>query len=163
MRRKAHLSNSVDNIDRQILSILQKDGRLSLRKVAEKAGVSVATTCTRVKILEDKGVVNGYTAIINPAKMGFSVTAVIFVQSEDGHIADIESVAANEGAAAIYNLTGEFQIAIIARFKGLDDLSSYVNRLSNQPYVRRTLTNVALNIVKEDFRIDLEERGLANE
>ena len=54
---------------------------------------------------------------------------------------------------SVYDITGDFDIAVISRFKGSSDLNIFVKKLLASQYVRRTVTNLVLNVVKEDFRI----------
>jgi DNA-binding Lrp family transcriptional regulator len=81
---------------------------------------------------------------------------VIFVQTQGGQLENVENeIAAEYDVAAVYDLTGEFDTAVVAKFKSREDLNSFVKRLAALPYVKKTVTTVSLNIVKEDFRIQL--------
>ncbi len=149
-------NEKVDLTDRHILSLLQKDCRLSFNKVAAKAEVSVGTAYNRIKILEAKGFVKGYTALVDSGKLGYGLTAVIFVQAEGEYLPDVEKeIAKANNVVAVYDVTGEFDAAVIAKFKGREDLNIFIKHLASTPHVKRTITNVSLNTVKEDFRIKL--------
>jgi len=147
-------SEKIDEIDLQIISLLQEDSRLSFNKMAKELGISVGTVCNRIKILEEKGIIKGYTAIVNPIKIGYGLTAIILIQAEGKHLVDVErEVAKMKHTVSVYDITGDFDIAVIARFKNIFGLNTFVKRLLAMPYVRRTVTNVVLNVVKEDFRV----------
>ncbi|HIE18365.1 TPA: Lrp/AsnC family transcriptional regulator [Candidatus Bathyarchaeota archaeon] len=144
----------MDEIDLQIISLLQEDSRLSFNKIASKLGISVGTAYNRVKSLEDRGILKGYTVIVDPVKMGYNLTAVILIQAEGKHLLDVEKkVAKMSDVISVYDITGDFDIAVIARFKDRADLNAFIKALLGMPYVKRTVTNVVLNVVKEDFRI----------
>jgi DNA-binding Lrp family transcriptional regulator len=58
---------------------------------------------------------------------------------------------------SVYDITGDFDIAVIARFKDRDSLNQFIKRLLGLSYVKRTVTNVVLNVVKEDFKLKYHE------
>ena len=106
--------------------------------------------------MEEKGVLRGYTAIIDPVKVGYQLTAIILIQAEGKHLLEVESeIARMDNAISVYDITGEFDVAVIARFKDRFDMNKFIKALLKMPYVKRTVTNVVLNVVKEDFRVPL--------
>ncbi len=144
----------VDELDLQIIKLLQEDSRMSFSKIASKLGISVGTAYNRVKNLEEKGILRGYTVLIDPAKVGYGTIAIIFIQAEGAHLVDVENEIAKIGnVVSVYDITGDFDIAVIARFKDTYGLNTFVKRILSMPYVKRTVTNVVLNVVKEDFRL----------
>jgi len=153
---EAGLTEKIDDIDMQIINLLQEDSRLSFNKIAQKLGISVGTACNRVKGLEDRGVLRGYTVLVDPNKVGFGLTAVILIQAEGKHLIDVENeVAKINNVISVYDITGDFDFAVIARFKDRDGLNAFIKGLLAVPYVKRTVTNVVLNVIKEDFRIKI--------
>jgi Lrp/AsnC family transcriptional regulator for asnA, asnC and gidA len=147
-------NNDVDNVDRQILTVLQDDSRLSFNKVAAKANVSVGTAYNRIKNLEAKGLLKGYTIMVDPVKMGYSITAIILVQAEGSYLTEVENEIAQASAViALYDITGDYDAAVIAKFKDRNGLNTFIKHLSATPHVKRAVTNVALNTIKEDFRV----------
>lgn len=69
----------MDNTDAKILDILQRDGRISMQKLASMINMSAPSTIERVKKLEDSGTILGYRAVVNPDRIGRSVSAVVLV------------------------------------------------------------------------------------
>ena len=55
----------------------------------------------------------------------------------------------------VYDITGDFDIAIVARFKDNSMLNTFIKEILKNPHVTRTVTNVTLNVVKEDFGIKI--------
>jgi DNA-binding Lrp family transcriptional regulator len=144
----------LDSIDIQILRMLQEDSRTSYRKIADALGIAVGTVYNRVKRLEDEGIFKAYTVIVDPTKMGYDLTAVILVQAGGPHLAEVENeIAQSDHTICVYDITGDFDIAVIARFKNRAILNSFIKEILKMPHVTRTVTNVTLNVVKEDFRI----------
>lgn len=150
-------TKSLDNTDYQILNLLQEDCRLSFNKVAAKAQISVGTAYNRIKNLEKKGFVKGYTVLVDPVKLDCALTAVIFVQLESGDnlSAAEEHIAVDNNVIAVYDVTGEFDSVVIAKFRDRADLNTYIKHLAASPHIKRTITTVSLNTVKEDFRVNL--------
>ena len=104
--------------------------------------------------LENRGVLKGYTAIIDPIKLGYDITAVVFVQVGGGRLLDVEREIAKEAnVLAVYDITGDYDAALIAKFKDYSGLNAFVKRLLSMQYITRTVTNVASNVVKEDFKV----------
>ncbi|MEM2320678.1 MAG: Lrp/AsnC family transcriptional regulator [Candidatus Bathyarchaeia archaeon] len=148
----------MDELDLQIIKLLQEDSRVSYGKIASKLGVSVGTVYNRIKDLEDKGVLRGYTVMVDPVKVGYGTIAIVLVQAEGAHLVEVENeIAKINNVVAVYDITGDFDIAVIARFKDRSDLNSFVKKLLSMPYVKRTVTNVVLNVVKEDFRVKISD------
>jgi DNA-binding Lrp family transcriptional regulator len=150
------LHNEVDEIDLKIVKLLQEDSRLSLRKMADQLGVAAGTVYNHIKNLEYKGVLKGYTVVVDPVKLGYSLTAIILIRAEGAHLTDVEeNIAKIDNVVSVYDITGDFDIAVVARFMGRSDLNSFIKSLLTMPYVDRTVTNVVLNVVKEEFRVHI--------
>lgn len=154
-KRLSHNSpQKIDDIDLKILHLLQEDSRRSFSKIADKLGIAVGTAYNRVKSLEDKGVLESYTAIVDPTKLGYGLTAVILIQAEGRHLSEVENgLAQLDDVICVYDITGDFDIAVVARFKSRVTLNRFIKEVLRMPHVIRTVTNVALNVVKEDFRV----------
>jgi len=153
---EAGLTEKIDEIDLRIINLLQEDSRLSFNKIAHKLGISVGTALNRVKGLEDEGVLKGYTVIVDPNKVGYGLTAIILIQAEGKHLLDVENeVAKINNVISVYDITGDFDFVVLARFKNREGLNTFIKHLLTVPYVKRTVTNVALNVIKEDIRVKI--------
>jgi DNA-binding Lrp family transcriptional regulator len=152
----SNLLGKIDEIDQGILMLLQEDSRLSFNKIAGKLGISVGTAYNRIKSLEDEGVLKQYTILVDYSKLGFTMTAIVLIQAEGTHLVDVENeIADMKNVVSVYDITGDYDIAIVVRFKDRTELNAFVKKLLSMPYIKRTVTNVALNVVKEDFRVAL--------
>lgn len=69
----------MDAADRRILSALQEDGRLTLTELAERVGLSLSPCHRRVRALEQRGVIRGYSAAVDPALVGLTFASIVFV------------------------------------------------------------------------------------
>ena len=127
---------------------------MSFNKLSKKLGVSVGTAYNRVKTLEALGVVKGYTVVLDTSKLGFELTAIILIQAAGKHLLEVEREIANTAnVIAVYDIAGEHDAAVVAKFKDRTSLNKYLQSLLTKPYVKRTVTNVALNVVKEDLQV----------
>lgn len=72
----------LDRFDRQILALLQADGRLTNLELAEKIGLSPSPCLRRVRALEQAGVIRGYRAVLDAQKLGLTLTALVYIQMD---------------------------------------------------------------------------------
>ena len=150
------LLEKLDKVDLGIIKLLQEDSRLSFNKIASRLGISVGTAYNRIKNLEEKGVLSAYTVLVDPFRLGFTMTAIVLIQAEGTHLVDVEKqIAKMENVVSVYDVTGDFDIAVIVRFRDRTGLNAFVKSLLAMSYVRRTVTNVVLNVVKEDWKINI--------
>jgi DNA-binding Lrp family transcriptional regulator len=135
---------------------LQEDSRKSFRNIADELGIAVGTAYNRVKSLEASGVLKKYTTIVDPTRLGYGLTAIILIQAEGKHLAEVETeIAQLADTICVYDITGDFDMAVIARFKSRDMLDKFIKGILRTSHVIRTVTNVALNVIKEDFRVNI--------
>lgn len=144
----------VDDLDVKILSALCEDARKSSREIAKKIGVSTGTIYNRIKKLTEKGVIRGYVPLLDYTKMGYMFTVLILIQVEGEHLLEVEqTLSKNKGVMAVYDITGEFDVAVLAKFTTQSSLNSFIKSILRIPYIQRTVTSMVLNIVKEDLII----------
>ncbi len=156
MRKKPNGKSEIDKVDTQILNILQEDCHLSFRKLSDKMHITAIMAATRIKNLEEEGILKGYTAILDPIKLGYDLTAVIFIQTEGGYLKDLENeLAQMANVIAIYEITGDFDVVAVVKLKDRDSLNSLIKNLLVTPHIKKTMTDITLNVVKEDFRMKL--------
>jgi DNA-binding Lrp family transcriptional regulator len=150
------IKSNFDNIDLRIIELLQQDSRLSFKKIADKLGIAVGTAYNRIKNLETEEILKGYTILVEPYKLGFTMTAIILIQADGTHLTEVEEeIAKTANIISVYDITGEFDILVAARFKDRNSLNAFIKNLVSNPNIKRTVTNVVLNTVKEDFRVNV--------
>ncbi len=142
----------VDEIDLKLINVLSRNGRASYRELAKSLGVSVATVAYRVARLQRNGLIKGFAAIVDYEKFGYDITAVIELVIREGRLLEVQRELAKEpNVVAVYDVTGEVDSIIVARFRDRQELSQFVKKVLRMPYVERTSTHVVLEVVKEDF------------
>ena len=144
----------LDETDERILKNLLVDARQSARQLSLKLGMSTVTVLSRIKKLEKEKIIQGYTAIIDHEKIGYSLTAIIEIIAKNDKIMDIEDeISKFENVCGVYDITGSTDTIIIAKFKERNELSKFVKSLAVISNVENTITHVVLNTTKEDFRL----------
>ncbi|WP_456422205.1 Lrp/AsnC family transcriptional regulator [Thermococcus sp.] len=148
----------VDELDLKIISLLQKNARLSYREIARELNVAVGTIYNRIRKLEEEGVIKGYSPVLDYEKLGFGLTALIGIKAQGRKIAEIErKIAEKTRAMMVYDITGEFDIFVIAKFRDRADMNRFVKWLLSLEGVEKTNTSVAMQVVKEEPRLSLED------
>ena len=82
----------LDDIDRRLLDILSTNARISLKDLAQEAGLSSPSTADRLRRLEDRGVITGFTVGVNPAALGYALQAVVRVRPMPGMLHIVEKL-----------------------------------------------------------------------
>ena len=87
-RARGGYGDGVEEIDRLIVTLLARDGRMSFTELARQTGLSVSAAHQRVRRLERRGVITGYVATVNPSDVGLPLTAFISIKPFDPAAAD---------------------------------------------------------------------------
>ena len=140
----------LDDIDRKIITVLGKDARTSLRKISELVDVSLGTVSNRVKKMEKKGIIEGYSVILNPDHIGWELNVVIGLRIQKGRLIEIqEKIAKDSRVYGVYDVTGDFDSMILARAKNRKDLDDLSKNVLSIDGFERAITHLVLNTVKE--------------
>ena len=143
----------LDDIDKEILKILSRDGRRFHTKIAEDINKSAITVKRHIDELEDKGIIKNYSITINYEKLGYDFIALIELTISKGEMIKVEEQIGNEpNVFAVYDITGTYDAVILARFKSRQELNELVKKINGYEYIVRTNTHLVLNIVKEGTR-----------
>ena len=144
----------VDEKDTQILKYLLTDARQSARQLSHRLGVSTVTMISRIKKLEEKNIIKGYCARLDHELLGYDITAIIEIKTTQGKMLEIENkIAKQENIIAVYDITGDADTLVVAKFRDRTSLSIFVKKLSAISNVKNTVTHIVLNTIKEDNRL----------
>jgi DNA-binding Lrp family transcriptional regulator len=145
-----------ENLDAKLINALLGDGRASLRSLAEDLDVSVTTVSNHLRDLEDEGVVEGYTPIVNYDALGYDVTAIIQLKVEGSALPEItERLREQEQMISVYEVTGDYDIIAIGKFKDTDGMNKQIKELLTDADIRESNTSVVLNAVVENQQFEL--------
>ena len=145
---------AVDDLDKRILEELLKNSKRSYRQLADELGIAPGTVLNRIKEMESKGIIKGYTIIVDQGKLSSQIIALIEIISSGGKLEEMgKKLAKFPNIYGVYETTGSPDAIILGKFRDTDELGKFARYLLGLPSVSRTNTHVVLNTVKEDFRV----------
>jgi Lrp/AsnC family leucine-responsive transcriptional regulator len=155
----------LDKTDRKILSILQKDGRLTNQEVAERVSLSPSPCLRRIKALEGAGVIRQYVALLDPEKIGLGLLAYVNVRLEKHSDSgggrsprtDFSAAVAHwPEVVACYAMTGEMDFLLRVHVEDMQHFSQFMmETLLKHPAVLDVRSSFALQRVKETTALPL--------
>ncbi len=145
----------LDDIDRQILTLMQENCRLPLAKIGERVGLSAPSVLERVKKLEDGGIITAYRAVVDARRLGKDITAFIGVSTGHPHAIDafereIESL---DDVLECHHVTGIHTMMLKAKTRNTSSLEELISRIRAIEGVVRTETTVVLSTHTERSQI----------
>jgi len=144
----------LNNTDIKILQGLLEDARFSSRQIAKNVGVSVGTVLSRIKKMEDDGLIKGYSVLLDHEKLGYQLTVITEISVSKGKLVETETeIAKIPNVCGVYDVTGLTDGIILAKFKSREELGVFTKKILSLPYIERTNTHVVLTTVKENFRL----------
>jgi Lrp/AsnC family transcriptional regulator, leucine-responsive regulatory protein len=152
----------LDATDAHILDLLQKDGRIKRKDVADAVGLSLPSASERMRKLEERGVVTGYHATLDAKRLGVDVAAFVRV-SVDGsehYPAFIAAVSAMDAVQELHSITGEGSHLLKVRVRNTSALEQLLGQLQALPGVRGTQTSIVLSTLKETRYLPAEPMAL---
>lgn len=152
--RKKH-RDDFDDVDRRILNILQRDGRLSFRNVAKRLKVSDATIRSRVSRLEEKNIIKGFTTLVDPSQAGMEAISLIQLEVDAKVlIKTVQSLQAVEEVKLVME-TGERQnLILLGAFPTRESLNAFLDQyVRGNPGIQLHTVTLALELQKYDWMI----------
>ncbi len=148
----------LDDTDVQILNHLQDNGRAQRNKLAEMVGLSVPSVSERMRKLEEKHMIEGYHAILNPKAFNLDITAFIFVEVDgSGKYPEfVKRAAEDREVLECHSITGDGSHMLKIRTKNTETFERLLSRIQNWEGVKKTRSNVVLSSYKETRRIHIE-------
>ena len=144
----------VDPVDRSILELLSTDGRMPIAGIAERVGISRAGAYARLERLRGDGVLEGYTARVNPSRLGLGITALVLISGRQPAWRKLreELVRMPEVEYCAFT-TGEYDALILVRVPDVETLRDVIlERLQASETVRATQTIFVLDeVVRRPF------------
>jgi DNA-binding Lrp family transcriptional regulator len=152
---------NTDEIDREILRLLQADGRISNAQIARQVGLSAPATHARVRRLEETGVIRQYATLLDRETIGFDMVCFINVSLQLHQFDAIERfkelVQDMPEVLECHHITGEFDYLLKAVFRNRDELQEFVvNKLTPIPGMARINTSLVLIEIKATQQLPIE-------
>ncbi len=140
----------IDETDKKIINVLIKDSRSSYREIAKKVGVSFVTVLKRMQKLESEKIIKSYSAQIDYEKLGYDLSVIIKMRVSQGKSREVgKKIAQEKNVSAMYNITGDFDDIIIAKFKDRKEMDSFLKNLQSYEHIERTETSIVLSTLNE--------------
>jgi DNA-binding Lrp family transcriptional regulator len=163
----------LDEKDRAILTLIQKDCKLSSREIAGKIGSPITTVFAKIKRMEELGIIKDYRATLNSQKLGLSATALILAcvsyqtKDNDKLISQREmasDIAKFPEVQEVYIITGDWDLLIKLRAENVDNVGKFViDKLRLVRGIEKTLTCMVFETCKETTEIRIEARRSRSE
>jgi Lrp/AsnC family leucine-responsive transcriptional regulator len=139
-----------DTIDKVLLEALQRNGRETHTGLARQVGLTPPAVLERVRKLEERGVISGYTAVLDPTSLGFELRVFIAVtlarHQENAIGAFLEAIAEFPQIVGHYHLTGRFDFLLQGVFPDVPALEQFIaHRLTALPVIDRAETFIILS------------------
>jgi Lrp/AsnC family leucine-responsive transcriptional regulator len=150
----------LDDIDRQILDLLQREARMTNAAIAAEVGLTGPSVFERVRKLEQRGVIRGYTINIDAAALGQPMTAFIRLVAafDDRYDSGIKAIGEDPDVLECYNVAGEDCLVLKVKCGSPSDLESLLGRIRSRLTVQRSVTMIALRALKENAPLNVLPR-----
>lgn len=159
MQDQRQLANtlSLDSTDLKILQKLQKDARVSFKKIADEIGVSEATVFVRVKKLQEKKIIKSFKAIVDPKAVGKSLTAIVLIRANPKTYPGIvDTIKKLDDVYEIYDVTGEYYCILKIRTTGTEELRKIIDdKIGVIDGILGTETIIVLRTLKEELGVNV--------
>lgn len=150
------MSTSIDNLDREIIAILQRDGRTANAEIARQLGVAEGTIRRRIERLIDEAVIK-IAAVTDPFKVGIGIVALIHLDVELSCLEEVaEKLVGMQCVRVVAYATGGYDIMVEAIFPSQQDLLAFLkDELPLIPGIRSTETSILLSILKRSYEWEI--------
>jgi len=146
----------VDNIDRKIITELQKNGKLTNQELSEKINLSPSPCLRRVKALENQGIIKGYTVLVDEAAYGLPIVAFVRVRLNSHSAETIQkfekSIQDEDQVLECHIMTGNHDYLLRVLVESLSDYEHFIRkRLQPLPGIASIDTSFAYGVVKQSY------------
>ena len=141
----------MDEKDKEILNILQVNGRITASEISDKVDLSIPTVAERIRKLSEYGYLQEFRAIAGAKKVGYDVTAYILLDMSSASDYDdvVERSKKNNEVLECHSITGEGSHILKIRTRNTSSLELLLRDIQSWPGVRRTRTMIVMSTIKE--------------
>ena len=148
----------IDGTDAEILKILQSNARISNAEIARRIGMAQSGTLERVRKLEERGVVRGYEARLEPRSLNLGLLAFIFVRTDEkpAQLETARQIAQYSEVLEVHHAVGEDCLLVKVRAADPEGLARFLReKLGALERVTSTRTTIVMETLKETARLPL--------
>ncbi|OYT59370.1 MAG: AsnC family transcriptional regulator [Desulfurococcales archaeon ex4484_217_1] len=140
----------IDDLDKKILNILQKNADLTYAEIAKEVNVSPSTVHLRVKRLKELGYIKFIVAVVDPRKLGLNIRAYVFIKTDPKkHNEALEKIAKMKEVVELYDITGEYSAVAKVYATDNEGLAKILDTLGQIEGVLSTSTSLVMRAIKE--------------
>ena len=146
-----HVLEGLDALDQKIVSLLIENARMSYSDIAQRVGISRVAVKMRVQALERRGVIEGYTTIIDPQKLGGAVSCYFEIETAPQALAKVTDILDGcDTVTQIYRVTGKNKLHVHAVAASAEEMERLIREVIDPlPGVKDISTNIILSRVKD--------------
>ena len=143
--------DGMDEVDQKIVQLLIKNARMSYSDIGQQVGISRVAVKSRIKALEEKGVIEEYTAIINPQKISGAVSCYFEIELSPEHFeAAVNILRENPIITQIYRVTGRCRLHVHAVASSNEEMDNLLARVIDPlPGLLSCSCNIILSRIKD--------------
>ena len=143
--------DALDELDRQIIELLIKNARMSYSEIGQKIGISRVAVKMRVQALEEKGIIEEYTTIINPQKISGAVSCYFEIETKPESLMEVaEILKNNDTITQIYRVTGKSRLHVHAVASSNEEMERLLyETIDTLPGVVECSSNMILSRIKD--------------
>src|SRR6267378_1428368 len=148
----------LDSLDMKAIKLLLRNGRASWAELGKQLGLSAPAAADRAHKLEQRGIIRGYAALIDPASVGYPLTAFVSVSlaNHRKRAAFLRAIEKMEQVSECHHVAGDDDYLLKVRCRGTQDLDHLLaTELKDKLGVARTRTTIVLSTAKESVRVPI--------
>jgi DNA-binding Lrp family transcriptional regulator len=149
-------SVTLDETDIQILEILQENCKLNFTQIGNELGIPESTIRYRIERLEKRRIINGYVALINPRKVGLTITAIMMIKINPQMIKEISpKLASFKELRHLFRSTGQYDMISVVNARDIGHLNDVMGEIKQIEGIHELIVEVATELVKVDPKFSL--------
>lgn len=143
--------NGLDGLDREIVRLLIENARISYSDIGEEIGISRVAVKARIQALEQNGIIEGYTTIINPQKISGAVSCYFEIEAAPDSLSRVtEILNAEDTVTQIYRVTGKDKLHVHAVAASAEEMETFLHTvIDTLPGVVSCSCNMILSRIKD--------------
>lgn len=153
------MGHSIDEIDLKILNHLQVEGRAQRNQLAEIVHLSVPSVSERMRKLEERELIKGYRAELDPKRFNFDITAFVFVEVDgsSNYSGFVEKVNEESEILECHSITGDGSHMLKIRTENTASFEKLLSNIQSWKGVTKTRSNIVLSSFKETMELPIEK------
>lgn len=143
--------DGLDELDRKIVQLLIENARMSYSEIGQKTGISRVAVKTRIQALEQRGIIEEYTTIINPQKISGAVSCYFEIEAAAGMLPEIaEILLNNDTITQVYRVTGNNKLHVHAVASSAEKMENLIREVMDPlPGIISISSNIILSRIKD--------------